>query len=100
MKKYNLLLIVLLLFAGCTSDDSDNTITQTATITIDAFEVDNCMYTIKTESKEFFTTDHLIGDYSETTFDARITYRVTEEKGNCGFAGSLSKIKILKLVEL
>ena len=100
MKKLSLLFLFLLVLAGCESDDSDNSITKTATIIIDESEVDNCLYTIKTESNEFFTTDNLPGEHSENTFEARITYQMTEERGDCGFAGSLIKIKILKLVEI
>lgn len=100
MKKLSLLFLFLLVSAGCESDDSDNSITKIATVIIDESEVDNCLYTIKTENNEFFTTDNLPGEYSENTFEARITYQMTEERGDCGFAGSLIKIKILRLVEI
>ena len=100
MKKLILLLLVIFVFVSCDSDDSDDPITKNATILIDEIEVDNCLYTIKTESNEFFTTDSLPGEYSEDNFEARITYHITEERGNCGFGSALNKIKILKLVEL
>ncbi|GHA47035.1 hypothetical protein GCM10007103_30120 [Salinimicrobium marinum] len=85
---------------SCDSDDSVDPITKIATIYIDESEVDNCFYTIKTENNEVFTTNNLPGEYSESTFESRIIYRVTEEICNCGFAGSLVKIEIVKLVEI
>ncbi|MGY5847665.1 hypothetical protein ACW6QP_09610 [Salegentibacter sp. HM20] len=100
MKKFSLLILIIFAFVSCESDDSDDPITKNVTISIDRSEVDNCLYTIKTESNEFFTTDNLPGEYSENTLEARITYKLTEERSNCGFAGSLIKIEILKLVEI
>lgn len=100
MKKFSLLLLVIFVFASCDSDDSDDLITKNATIFIDESQVDNCLYTIKTENNEFFTTDNLKGEYSESSLAARITYQITEERNNCGFSGSLIKIEILKLTEI
>src|SRR5690606_13411834 len=100
MKRLSLLLLIIFIVVSCHSDDSDDPITKNATIFIDESEVDNCWYTIKTESNEFFTTDNLPGEYSEDNFEARITYQITAERGDCGFGGVLVKIKILKLVEI
>lgn len=100
MKKLSLLLLFIFVFVNCDSDDSVDPITKTATIYIDESEVDNCLYTIKTESNEFFTTETLPGEYSVNTLEAQITYNVTEERDNCGFGGSLIKIEILKLIEI
>lgn len=90
----------MLILVNCDSADPDPPITKNATILIDESEVDNCLYTIKTESNEFFTTDKLPVEFSENSFDAQITFQLTEEKSDCGFSGSLIKIKVLKLVEL
>ena len=100
MRKLLPILCAWLLLWSCDSDDSQELLVKNATITIDESEVDNCLYTIKTEDKEFYTTNRLPASYSENSFEAKITYKLTEERGDCGFGGFLYKIEILELMKL
>ena len=100
MKKLLLIFFGILLFSGCTSDDSDELFVKKASVIIDRSEVDNCLYTIRTEDEENFTTDWLPGNYQGASFEAEITYRITDGEADCGFGGILYKIKIVELVKL
>ena len=100
MRKLLPILCAWLLLWSCDSDDSQELLVKNATITIDESEVDNCLYTIKTEDKEFYYANSLPASYSENSFEAKITYKLTEERGDCGFGGFLYKIEILELMKL
>lgn len=100
MNKFCTMVLMIILFSSCDKDDSQELMIQNATIFIDESETDNCLFTIRTENNESYSTEDLPGDYSAPTFEARITYRTTEERMDCGFAGSLIKIEILQLEKI
>jgi len=101
LKKILLIFGLLIFFSGCDKDESEIVIIKNATIYIDPSEVDNCMYSIKTDDNEFYATKVLPGvNNTTTTFRASITYTLTDGTINCGFGGYLTEIRISNIVKL
>lgn len=92
-----LILITLFFTTGCSKNESDlqeNIVTESATVYYDAFGIDNCIYTIKTESNNFYTVESLDETFRENNLQVKISYTKTNEKINCGFSNNLTVIKI------
>ena len=85
---------------NCDSDETYEILVKNAPITLEETEVDTCFYSIRTEDKEKYTTDRLPGSYSETNFDAKITFKVTKGGIDSDFGDFLYKLEILELIKL
>jgi hypothetical protein len=97
MKNMYLILSVLLLFTGCNEEEAkqeENIVTENAVVYYDSSAIDNCVYTIKTESNNFYTVESLDEIFRENNLMIKISYTVTDEKLNCGFSNNLTIIKI------
>ena len=97
MKNMYLILSVLFLFTGCNEEETkqeDELITENATIYYDASEIDNCIYTIKTESNNSYSVESLDETFRENNLQVKISYTKTNGKINCGFSNNLTLIKL------
>jgi hypothetical protein len=97
MKNMILILIALLFTTGCSENESDqqeNIVTESATVYYDASGIDNCIYTIKTESNNFYAVENLDETFRENNLTVKISYTKTNERLNCGFSNNLTVIKI------
>lgn len=100
MKKIIILFSFLIFFSSCDKEETEVVLTKNATIYIDKTEVDNCMYSVKTDDNEFYATKVLPGLNETANFRARITYTLTDGTINCGFGGYLTEIKISNIVKI
>lgn len=100
MKRILLIFNLILIFGSCDKEEPETILIKKATIYIDQSEIDNCLYTIKTEDNEFYATRKLPGQYNGPNFESRITYTLTEGTINCGFGGYLTEIIISSLERL
>ena len=92
-----LILIIFFLFTGCNEEEAkqqNELQTENATIYYDASEIDNCIYTIKTDSNNFYSLESLDETFRENNLQVKISYTKTNEKINCGFSNNLTVIKI------
>ena len=96
MKNMYLILTMLFLFTGCSEEkgQEQEVLTETATIYYDASGIDNCTYTIKTESNQFYAVENLDERFRENNLMVKISYSKTSEKLNCGFSNNLTVIKL------
>lgn len=97
MKNIPLILITLFFIYRCSEEEvklQNELQTENATIYYDASEIDNCIYTIKTESNSFYSVENLDETFRENNLQVKISYTKTNGKINCGFSNNLTVIKI------
>lgn len=92
-----LILSIFLSITGCSEEETkqqNELQTENATIYYDVSEIDNCIYTIKTESNSFYSVENLDETFRENNLQVKISYTKTNRKINCGFSNNLTVIKI------
>ena len=97
MKNMFLILITLLFTTGCSEEETkqqENLVTENATIYYDSSGIDNCIYTFKTDSNNFYTIENLNEEFRQNNLRVNISFRETDNTMNCGFSGSLTIIQI------
>tara|TARA_B110001450_G_C17531181_1_gene444746 strand:- start:176 stop:487 length:312 start_codon:yes stop_codon:yes gene_type:complete len=103
MKNIYLIITILFLFTGCSENEEkqqENILTENATVYYDSSAIDNCVYTIKTESNKFYAVESLDEIFRENSLMIRISYTMTDEKLNCGFSNNLTIIKIETITKI
>lgn len=103
MKNIILVLTTLLLISACNNNESNQQNefqTENATIYYDASGIDNCVYTIETDSKKTYTVENLNNDFNQNNLRVKISFEVTDNIMNCGFSGGLKEIKIVSIEKL
>ena len=88
------LILSILFFATSCSEEEVKLQTENATIYYDASEIDNCIYTIKTENNNFYSVENLDETFRENNLQVKISYTITSEKIDCGFSNNLTIIKL------
>ena len=97
MKKMFLILSILFIVTNCSEkvvEQQNELQTENATIYYDASEIDNCIYTIKTESNNFYSVKSLNETFRENNLKVKISYTKTNERINCGFSNNLTVIEL------
>ena len=94
MKNMFLILSVFLFITGCSEEDTNQLATENATIYYDSSGIDNCIYTIKTDSNNFFTIENINEEFRQNNLRVNISFRKTDNTMNCGFSGNLTIIQI------
>lgn len=97
MKNMILILSTFFLIIGCSEEESkpqNELITENATIYYDSSGVDNCVYTFKTDSNNFYSVENINEKFRQNNLKVKISFIITNDIMNCGFSGGLTKIKI------
>lgn len=97
MKNMFLILSIFFLITGCSeekTEQQENIITEKATIYYDSSGIDNCVYTFKTESNNFYTIENINEEFRQNNLRAKISFKITNNIMNCGFSGGLPVIQI------
>ena len=92
-----LILSILFIVTNCSEEvvkQQNELQTENVTIYYDASEIDNCIYTIKTESNNFYSVKSLNEIFRENNLKVKISYTKTNERINCGFSNNLTVIEI------
>jgi hypothetical protein len=100
MKNILLILSFFFFITACNEDETEqqeNIITENATVYYDASEIDNCIYTIKTENNNFYSVENLDEIFRENNLTVKISYTKTDKRLNCGFSNNLIVIKIVTI---
>jgi hypothetical protein len=107
MKKIVKLTAILLILAGGFSckekDTNDNFITETGMITEipDPSSCGNYLFFVeKNESMFWYVPDNLPDEFKIRDLPVVVSYVLTDERRNCGFAGNPLVINIKKIVKL
>lgn len=103
MKNIYLILTIFTFITGCSEEEAkqqENIVTENATIYYDASEIDNCMYTIKTDGNQFYAVENLEETFRENNLTVKISYTKTSERFNCGFSNNLTVIKIQSIEKI
>lgn len=94
----NILFIFILSFIiSCSKEEDQTVIIENATIFYDPVGADNCKYSVKTESNDFYAIEQLDEKFRENNLEVKISYFITDERMNCGFDTDLPIIKIEKI---
>lgn len=94
MKNILLIFIFSFFIISCSKEENQMIMTQNATIFYDPSIIDNCKYTIKTESNNFYAVKILDEMFRENNLKVKISYFITDEKMNCGFSNNMFIIQI------
>ncbi|MDR2041870.1 MAG: hypothetical protein LBP98_06070 [Tannerella sp.] len=109
MKAEKKLFILLLCVAaaGCHKKTDDTNLTTCQKVGMIEYcpPPDNCndyMIVFDTDQldKKYYKPDHLPDDFKINNLQIEVTYRITEEKHNCGFGGDVPVIHIIKIRKL
>lgn len=103
MEKIFLILSILFIAINCTKEEvkqQNELQTKNATIYYDTSEIDNCLYTIKTESNNVYTVKSLDETFRKDNLKVKNSYTKSNEKINCGFSGNLTVIKLKSIKKI
>lgn len=96
MKNMFLFLSIFLFTTGCGGEDTNQhpLVTENATLYYDSSGIDNCIYTFKTDSNNFYSTENIHEGFRRNNLRVSISFRKTNKTLNCGFSGHLTLIQI------
>ena len=92
-----LILSIFFFTTGCGEEEAkqqEEIITENATLYYDSSGIDNCVYTFKTESNNFYTIENINEKFRQNNLSVKISFKITDNIMNCGFSGGLPVIQI------